>query len=327
MHDDPFEGLIGSRPQGSDYWSERPDPANSEIPFYGSMLEQDMDDLFPHDFNRIERFTAKIDASESAERIILNALPSVYGFADNLEDGLRRLAEECTYVLLRGACYLEVEYFHPSDSAKPTAFMLHVVGADEITRTRGRTIRYVADSQSEHVRRGRHYVELERGSLVEIRLPAPQRKSLDRATRALRRAGRQHGRMYKLVTRDKPVLGFSVTEYQVILDNYVRRSTRALGWDGRQSLTGHNLEPYRVWREISFARYKIVVRDSILAALSHSIRNAGAQIGFEASLVVDGLLDDADLDRATDDLLTGARSLYDISREVQMLPPRPQSTA
>lgn len=321
-----FEGLVGERELGDDYdddptsaFSALQEKVNGPRGLHAGMFMEDLSQVIPYDSAIYRPFEVNlVPYDEGVERVILDAIPGDYGPPRTLKDGLRAFAERCTWDLLAGAVTLEVELFRDTKGV-PRAFRLHVVPAELHGRRRGRRIRYVPSTQSPLTHRHLHYVELDPSRLVVISLPRSHKKTLDRALRAFAAADSQQRLPISFLTGQRTVPGFRVEAHKEAVNARVLSATRELGWDGRGIFTDGMLEPYRVWRQLRFARFEVAVRAPIIAGLQEAIQVAGEAIGFDARIEVTGLLTVQELDEAEAHLANGTRSLTALSDLAQGL--------
>lgn len=76
------------------------------------------------------------------------------------------------------------------------------------------------------------------------------------------------------------------------------KAAKLSGWNARLLFQDTALEYYLIHRDLVFERFKIDLRDSILATLNEGIMRAGQQIGFTAKMVLSGLPTTADVETA-----------------------------
>lgn len=326
--DDPFIGLKGSRPAGNE-WYAQDDVAFSDLAtqrapggMYGSWLEDDLQQLFP--IGSQPRFPFRVTLepwNQAAEDAILNSIQGRYGTPNTLADAVLDFASECVIDLLSGPVAIEVETFTDAHG-EAQAFKLHVVPERVLSRRRGKAIRFVPAFQSQSVHRGLHYVEVEEARLVRFDLPTAERSTVDRAMKALTAAGQQQFLGVDMLTSGGPMGAFRVDDHNELVNAYLRRETRQLGWDGRNQLVEKMLPPYGVWRALQFARFQVRVRDTIVANLDKAIAMGLGQLGLSTPLRVETEFVEETIAAAERDLEQGTRSLADLTRVAYQMPPR-----
>lgn len=88
--------------------------------------------------------------------------------------------------------------------------------------------------------------------------------------------------------------------------------TKSIGWDARDRAPEGVLGYYTMQRRLRFERFKIQLRDAIMATLNRGLQRAGMRLGFTATLQLEGLPTLADVDTAESRLQTGAAPFGEI---------------
>jgi hypothetical protein len=83
------------------------------------------------------------------------------------------------------------------------------------------------------------------------------------------------------------------------------KAAKPSGWNARWLFQDAALEYYLIHRDLVFERFKIELRDSILAKLNEGIVRAGQVIGFTTKIVINGLPTATDVQTAVDHLQKG----------------------
>ena len=91
------------------------------------------------------------------------------------------------------------------------------------------------------------------------------------------------------------------------------QASKVIGWDGRFLIGSQDVTEYYKWhRLLLFERFKIELRDGIIATLNNVISRAGRRIGFAGQLKVKGLPTLTDVRDGQEALLTGSKSFGEI---------------
>ena len=322
MSDYPFEGLVGSREHRRQYVDqvtgspvpravERPRPSGNEYMF----LEDLRLHALPYGRGADEGFDIQVHPADAKVLgLIENALPA-HGYRHRrLDDCFRDYLGSALWYLAQGDLYLELEYFRePGGESRPVAFRVEFLHPELVTKRFGR-YRYRIPIATEGDLEVRWSSEsLDRDCLVAMSLPRSLQRDVVRALRVIRASDQDLRVTSEFVTgehgRDS---GFDLSAYQRISHDIVLRATRATGWDGRGLLTEGLLDPAKVWRALQFARLVVKLREVALKGLQEAINRAGEKMGFNAELVLSGVLTLDDLARMENDLQAGTRPIADM---------------
>ncbi len=77
-------------------------------------------------------------------------------------------------------------------------------------------------------------------------------------------------------------------------------------------MTGEWREPLLLYRALRFRRFTTCLSELVLNGLNRAIECAGTRLGFKTRIVVLGLPDLADIDRAIADVSTGSVAYADL---------------
>lgn len=286
----------------------------AEETIYTSMFEDDVSSILPYRSGN-ERWYRVLVAGGN-EDLVRCALPSHYWPADTLEDALRDTVTECVLDLVHGPIYIEIEYFLDGEGNDLPNFRLHVVPSD-FYRTRFGKVHVkpadhgIADKSRTH--------EIDPASLVRIELPRPERRAMKRALAAMKTASRYHLAPVDMLTSGNPPRGLDIKLHTKELARGLRAATNSIGWDGRGQLVEGMEDPYRVWRSLQFARYRLTLLDLVMRGLNRALDTAGGRLGFSASLEVEGLITLADIDVGLAAIDDGREDLPSVSLWAQRL--------
>lgn len=156
------------------------------------------------------------------------------------------------------------------------------------------------------------YVDLDPATLVTFRLPPAEETKVRKIVKFLRTASALDGAELAL-SRDATGT-YSLPEDQRKRGELIAKATEPIGWNARDLFKGNHLEPYNTWRRLRFLEFTIGLRDLITGNLNMAIAQAGERIGLQAAIELEGLSTLADVEKAKDDLRSGARSIGDLER-------------
>lgn len=94
---------------------------------------------------------------------------------------------------------------------------------------------------------------------------------------------------------------------------------RLLGWTARGSFNGEVLSYYWIQMQLEFEAFKLRVREHLLAQLNETLRHAGQQVGFAATILVEGLPTLQDISTARDQLRSGEMAFTEVMQPFNRL--------
>ncbi|HEV3268604.1 MAG TPA: hypothetical protein VGZ68_09410 [Acidimicrobiales bacterium] len=287
--------------------------------FYEHMLSDDMRDLLPYGRGIDHGFRVEFEGSDRgrAEALVRSAL-SPHNQHSTIEQSVRTFviyaAQLC--VLLVNPTY-EIEYmFRGGDSNdKPEAFFIHHIPPATIGRIRGQPIQYVPRDLSEATtRNGLAYVRLDPSRLVSITIPKDLRKRLGATIQFLRVASAAQKSEFLMAREQMANLGdFDFSEYNQLIGQFFYKGTRDVGWTSRELFDKHSLYPYVIWRYLQFLRFKIELRNAIVAGLNQILSVAGEQVGVECCFRIEGVLQVSDISQSEAHLKEGSALLESLT--------------
>jgi hypothetical protein len=283
---------------------------------YQQMFLDDVSRMLPWRRGFDDGFTATVTADDHdrAATLIREALPSRYGSARTLEDGVRGLTEEATQSLLLGPTTYEIDYLHQrADPNKvPVAFRLELINPKTLDELDGQPIQYVPTRPGRPTApNGLSYVTLDPTRLVIIQLAPNLASTIGRVLTIFAAADARRMPPMTMLT-DGHRSGFNLAEHTSQTNLTLLTATRDIGWTGRGLYSKDVLEPHAIWRHLRFLKFQITVRDAILAGLDEAIARAGHVLGFSATIAYSGLTDDYEITEAEADLRTGGRPFKEL---------------
>lgn len=322
--DDPFEGLVGDR-RGTRWYRDLQAGPRTRVRqlagMYSTMLVEDASHLFPLGRTGRDAFAVELLVEgQLEERTVLNAVPGIYGPARSLADAVRQFTEDLVPELMVGSIAFEVELFRDEKNSLTPSFLIHNVPNDQFWRHRGRPRQYVPGEFSSKRWRGLSYVDLHPCRVVTADLSKQTRRSLESAFEVLAIVDRLQSAAHSMALAQPSVRGFTFSEHNDLLFRFARKRTRFFGWDGRGLLSEGVLDPYRIWRLLQFARFRVHMRNVLVDVLENCINVAGQDLGFSVSLAVTGVMTERAIAEAETALESGTRSLAELSRFAQGLP-------
>ncbi|MGX1163461.1 hypothetical protein RKD54_004451 [Pseudarthrobacter sp. SLBN-100] len=211
---------------------------------------------------------------------------------------------------------MEIEYFYKDgvEDGKPIAFKIHILPRDSVSKIFGKYRQaYAIDSEVLDEPAQRSTAPLNSKNLVVVSLPSPWARRSSRMVSLLREVGSQISVATDFLTGEHGRnSGFDYKAHGELINDHVLMRTRAIGWAGRNTFSEGMLDPEKAWRAIQFARFQILVRDTVLGGLQEAIDRAGLAIGYTAKLELSGVLDSEDLDECEAELQSGTRRILEL---------------
>lgn len=279
--------------------------------FYGQMFTDDTEQILPWGDDPDSGFSVSIEPhSSEIEDLITDGLISPTGPSASVETAVRYHLSWVADMMLRGHAVYEIDLLSDDDGEK-VAFRTGWIPQGTIDKRNGRYIQYVPEELGEgRKHKGCYYVELDEEMLIWTQLPRSMRSALRRAASTLAEASAQQST--PSVMLHARVQEFNLKRFKDEEAREVLFTTRDLGWHARWLFDEQMTSPYIAWRHLEFQRFKILIRDAVIASLNRALTLAGAEIGFEARLVLRGVITARDVDRAQNELRTGSRPLTEL---------------
>lgn len=279
--------------------------------FHGHMFTEDAEQILPWGDDPHGGFSVAVEPySSDVEDLVTDGLISPTGPSSRLETAVRYHLSWVADMMLRGHAVYEVDLLSDADG-KTIAFRTGWIPQGSIDKRNGRYIQYVPEELGEGRKyKGCYYIQLDEDKLIWTRLPRSLRSALRRAASTLAEASAQQST--PSVMLHSRVQEFNLKQFKDRQAREVLAATTDLGWHARWLFDEQMTAPYIVWRHLEFQRFKISIRDAVIASLNRALVIAGAAIGFEAELVLRGAITAHDIDQAQHELRTGSRPLSDL---------------
>ncbi len=96
------------------------------------------------------------------------------------------------------------------------------------------------------------------------------------------------------------------------------RAVKPIGWNARGSFNDSVLSYYWILMSLTFERFKIRLRETMLDTLNAGFERIGEKLGFEARLKIEGLPTLADVDHAIEQLNSGAMPFTEVMKPFEL---------
>jgi hypothetical protein len=95
-------------------------------------------------------------------------------------------------------------------------------------------------------------------------------------------------------------------------------AVKPIGWNARGTFNNCVLSYYWIRMSLTFEKFKIRLREAMLATLNRSLQRIGEKVGFKAEIKMEGLPTIADVDNASDQLASGAMPFTEVMKVFEL---------
>jgi hypothetical protein len=196
------------------------------------------------------------------------------------------------------------------DEERIASFELVPVPEEQILRRRGRSFQIVPPDIASERGTGT-LIQFDDEDLVTIEAPLTFRKGLQELRNGLFRLGKfpLTGLILEASQNNIP---YDLKAHERAKKLAIVDVVRPIGWNVRGEFNDCVVSYYWIQREILFERFKIELREAILAGVNELLRRVGGKLGFEAQLKVDGLPTVKDTEEARTKLASGEIAFTDV---------------
>jgi hypothetical protein len=245
--------------------------------------------------------------NDAAEAMILQGVGRIDRDPRDLVEAVSKFVDDTAQMIsYYGECYYEIVYFG-SEPSVFQSFTIELIPNWTFSKgLRSYTQRQPQEGNDRKEPKGIRRVGIPRESIVHFRVPggpfAPRRHR-----RLMRRLSRLSSldAPARLMAPDQPQSGFDFTQYNHSNLIKLARSTKDLGWHARQSYQAETTEFYLVYRHLRFELWRAKLREAIVSSLNEALTRAGAKIGFQARIVVEGIPTSDEIAHIIDDVRNG----------------------
>ncbi len=204
----------------------------------------------------------------------------------------------------------EVVYLEEPDAKRLTGFELVPVPEEQLLRRRGRSFQIVPPDIADERGTGTS-IQFDDEDLVTIEAPLSFRKGLQKVRSGLFRLGEfpLTGLVLEASQKNIP---YDFKAHERAMKLAIVDVVRPIGWNARGTFNDCVLSYYWIQRGILFERFKIELREAILAGVNEVLRRVGGKLGFEAQLKVGGLPTVKDTEEARTKLASGEIAFTDV---------------
>jgi len=311
------------RSQQSVFWylsETQDDPELRKVPdyysrMYTSMLIDDVrNSVMPfHDHIR-KPFTVTLSPPDQrAEDLIADAIKRQdYGI--NLPDTLHSFMDLCASTLIANEeAYYEIAYFLDEEDKK-VAFELTFIPAGTVIHDGNNMKQYVPANIAQQRELPSQYLELAPERILIFTLPEYVRQGFNSMMDFL--AGQSDvivpGFYMDNLRNTQNKVPFDQEKFHRTQKMALYDATKLIGYNFRDYNMEHITEYYLWHRDLVFEKFKVTLRNSILATLNDGITRAGKELGFSSQIEIKGLPTEDDVAAAQEKLAVGDGTFEEI---------------
>ncbi len=243
--------------------------------------------------------------NKAAEEKVVSALARD-SHQDGLADAVCDFFHNCAqWIMTYGEAPYEIVYLSRTGERTPLGFELVPIQPRTLMRRWGKLSQYLPEDVAKD--RGLpQYVRLSQDRILLFTPPMGMGQSLRYVMEHLSHLSSPTFPDFALQKGESP----STIPYDSA--HHIRTRKRALaeagsplGWNARSSLEDEFLEYYLLHRQLQFEKFKILLRECILATLNNGLMRAGKSLGFKGQLEISGLSTLTDVTTAQTKLTNG----------------------
>jgi hypothetical protein len=296
-------------------------PENEELGpgFYMHMFSEDLAVSIMPIGGRSSRTNFRVTISPDEERakdIIMTGLKE-HGHGHSLADTLYDFFQLVSaYLTTSERAVFEVVYLEEQQTRTLIGFELAAIAETQIVEKRGQFFQCVPPQLAVE-RNVPEMIPLEKENLIIFRPPMEFEKPLRRLRRGLSELDKlQFPALMLEATKRNIPYDFKAHERSMKLA--LVEAVKPIGWNARGSFNDSVLSYYWILMSLTFERFKIRLRETMLDTLNAGFERIGEKLGFEARLKIEGLPTLADVDHAIEQLNSGAMPFTEVMKPFEL---------
>lgn len=268
--------------------------------------------IMPYRGSRVNFEVVVAPADEGVEAVLADSVGRRNSQGE-LPEAVSEFVRECAaFVMAFGNAAYEIAYWHDK-SDKPISFMLIPVQSGSVQAKGHRLVQYIPTSLAREKNLKGGFIELSPEHFVVFDLPACVRSAYEPMMDALAARSDEIFPEFAQPVIEGTRVPFDIEHFDRTKKMARAQASKVIGWDGRFLIGSQDVTEYYKWhRLLLFERFKIELRDGIIATLNNAISRAGRRIGFAGQLEVKGLPTLTDVRDAQEALLAGSKSFGEI---------------
>lgn len=295
------------------YFSDEPAVDLLRPNLHGRMFNEDVAlGIMPVFARSRPHFKVRLDPAAAAhEADVSRALDgsAERDLAGGLTTFLRQVIGE---ILDEGRVAYEIAYFAEKEDAAPSQFQLAHVDAHQLTE-RGEAYVQRVPPDIATSRGVPTEIIIPRADLLMLTLPADLAATVKKVKLALRRLDTPQYLEF-MTAAHSAKLPYDFQAHERTKQLALAEAGRLVGWTARGSFNREVLSYYWIQLQLNFEAFKLRVREHLLAQLNGALRHAGEQVGFPATIYVEGLPTQADIAQAREQLKAGNLAFTDVMK-------------
>jgi len=259
--------------------------------------------------------TLSPDAKQAKDVIVKGLKEHGYGhsLADTLYDFFHLLAANLS---TSERAIFEIVYLEERQTLATVGFELARISDTQIVEKRGQFYQRVP-SQIAAERNVPEMILLEKDDLIIFK-PPPE---FEKALRHLRRSLSELDKLQfpaVMLEATKTNTPYDFKTHQRSMKLALVEAVKPIGWNARGSFNDSVLSYYWILMSLTFERFKIRLRETMLETLNAGLKRIGAKLGFEAQIKIEGLPTLADVACATERLNSGAMAFTEVMKPFEI---------
>jgi hypothetical protein len=210
----------------------------------------------------------------------------------------------------------EIVYFEDPQTGKPVRFELTFVNAKQIIEKGGRVYQFVPPEVAKEENMP-ELIPLAREDLIVFRPPADFQKPL----RDIRANLLQLDKMRFpeiMLDATKRNIPYDFKAHQRSMKLALVEAVKPIGWNARGSFTDCVLSYYWIRNLLTFEKFKVQLRNTMLATLNDGLHAIGQKLDFKTQIKIDGLPTFADVETAIENLNSGSMAFTEVMNPFKM---------
>ncbi len=233
--------------------------------------------------------------------------------ADALYDFFRLLSAN---IATSERAIFEIVYLEERGTQTLVGFELAFISDAQITEKRGQIYQRVPRTVAAE-RNVPEMILLEKDDLIVFKPPEEYEKPLRHVRTSLSELDKlQFPALMLEATKENIPYDFKAHERSMKLA--LVEAVKPIGWNARGSFNDCVLSYYWILMSLTFERFKIRLRETMLDTLNLGLECIGKKLHFETRLKIDGLPTLADVDRATEQLNSGTMAFTEVMKPFEI---------
>jgi hypothetical protein len=233
--------------------------------------------------------------------------------ADTLWEFLRLVAAD---VCAAGEATFEIVYLEEPKTQKLVGFDLAFISQDQLVKKWNQLYQVVPADLARN-RNVSELIPLAEDELLIFKPPPEFDKSLRDLRENLAELDRSRFPLM-LVEATRSNIPYDFTAHQRSMNLALVEAVKPIGWNARGTFNNFVLSYYWIRMSLTFEKFKIRLREAMLATLNRSLQRIGEKVGFKAEIKMEGLPTIADVDNASNQLASGAMPFTEVMKVFEL---------